>query len=121
MADKVERWELREGPYIKGFELAAVRPDGTSYEIGIIARKCEEEGRLIVALHNAALDINPSNLMAVAEETLNLITACENFLNSFEYGCEALTEKGKDGILVSLRDAIQYTLAAITKPAKSRE
>lgn len=99
MADKKEQlWEAGEICYADGFLIK-------KSEGGLVGSIYNQEAiNLIVALHNVATDINPSNPIAVAEELPECIKAFQ----------ELTTTDNPD--IDCWKKAI-LSLAAITKPA----
>jgi hypothetical protein len=105
MADKVGQWEQNG--------LGIFRKDAADDELGLICLgqidNSTEEAlaniKEIVALHNAALDINPSNPMAVAENIEQIM----RLFRKIEKQCGWLYKTDYR--------AVKHTLAAITKPA----
>jgi hypothetical protein len=113
MADKVERWEKRQratGTYV----LIGVK-NGEERYIGEIGRHFDIDK--IVALHNAAIDINPSNPMAVAEGLRDLIKVGK-LMSNLPCICSLLTNKDPHPCPPC---QLRNTLAAITKPAIGKE
>ena len=108
MADKVERWIVcscndKEKPLS---DVHILRYGTTEQEkaVATLTHIHKERASLICALHNAVLDINPSNPMAVAEGLGELVEEAQEWVDS-EFG----RPRG-------LRGRMMVTLAAITKP-----
>lgn len=107
--DKAERWEVTKptiATYIEHWWI--------TNKLGVLICECRnrETADLIVTLHNAALDINPSNPMAVAENMGRLVKLIKDY--------QKMTENHWANMeipdwLVNIDYQIGLTLAALTK------
>lgn len=117
MADKVERWRVCE---VERWRVYEIKRGSFSYigiettsskviiDMGLDTGQVKADAELICALHNAALNINPSNPMAVAEGLGDLVKSSELALEiGAQHGMAVFAWYVK----------MKKALAAITKPA----